>query len=968
MKNLFRLCVGLCLCAAVVPATTVTDTVYMADQSLASGTITIDFPYSCIGPLGRPIAVTRVPVTVTAGVFTVTLEPNDTCANTWYTATYNLSKGPLQSTHREYWIVPTSSIPVTVAQIRSPQQPTVPTYQFPIAQMTGGTNPGDLIVYSGTSFVRMPVCSGNRVHVSDSTKGQGWDCIDATSARTSEVNTIVRRDNTGSFSIDGITAYGSLSFSGSSSTLDASSAGKTKPFRSVTTLPATCDPWEFVIKADGTPGQNLYQCSGGWTLYSGAGGSGEPAGSTPRIAFTDQTTLVIPASVHGLGACPDVVYTSTNDGTSWIPNESWSIWTCNATTYAVTVQFSQPTSGYYKLAVGGGGVGGGGGDLGPATVGTSHLDIDGTLSGGSYFRVNPSNTAQFQYRTASQVLGDIGAAAAIHAARHQNGGADEIATATPGANAIPKAGGAGTLAAGWIPDLSGTYTTPGALGSWTGSTSITTLGTVATGTIPYSLLSSVPSTFTPAAHASAHKNGGGDEIATETPAANAIPKAGAGGTLAAGWCTEMVGDSGSGGVGGCVPAPAPGDASFCFKGNGEYSDCGTAGTYVPNFRKSLVSGATTITQAEHGYVTPAFGVQCYDSTGVMLLTHIHVDQTTFDVDVSTEPPTDGYCVVLGTGDNTISLAAAGDVVALFAGGACGPTEYLLGSGGCGTPPGGGDVIAPAVNTDNYLPQWNGANSKTLKDGLAVASANTASAVVARDGSGNFSAGTISANLTGDVTGNASGTAANVTGTVAVANGGTGLTGGTSGGVPYYSGAATIASSAALAASTIVLGGGAGAAPTTTDGYTIATAGSAGTASTNAGSATSLARSDHEHLVPWQVGQFFEVTPSTGIAAIPLPVNSQCGGSIGAVSVSVVALTQGSAFTFNVVRYAADGSTVGNLFSSTQTYNTAGTVRQGFSTDANNTGLAATDYFRVNVVSITGTDDFSMSVSGTCKNR
>lgn len=45
----------------------------------------------------------------------------------------------------------------------------------------------------------------------------------------------------------------------------------------------------------------------------------------------------------------------------------------------------------------------------------------------------------------------------VHASQHQHGGADEIATATPGANAIPKAGSGGTLASGWIPDLSATY-------------------------------------------------------------------------------------------------------------------------------------------------------------------------------------------------------------------------------------------------------------------------------------------------------------------------------------------------------------------------------------------------------------------------------------------------------------------------------------------------------------------------------
>lgn len=33
--------------------------------------------------------------------------------------------------------------------------------------------------------------------------------------------------------------------------------------------------------------------------------------------------------------------------------------------------------------------------------------------------------------------------------------------------------------------------------------------------------------------------------------------------------------------------------------------------------------------------------------------------------------------------------------------------------------GSGDVVGPATNSDSYIPQWNGANSKTLKNGLAV---------------------------------------------------------------------------------------------------------------------------------------------------------------------------------------------------------------------------------------------------------
>lgn len=57
--------------------------------------------------------------------------------------------------------------------------------------------------------------------------------------------------------------------------------------------------------------------------------------------------------------------------------------------------------------------------------------------------------------------------------------------------------------------------------------------------------------------------------------------------------------------------------------------------------------------------------------------------------------------------------------------------------------------------------------------------------------------------------------ADITGVLPVSNGGTGLSAGTSGGVPYYSASGTLASSAALAANAIVLGGGAGASPATT---------------------------------------------------------------------------------------------------------------------------------------------------------
>lgn len=59
----------------------------------------------------------------------------------------------------------------------------------------------------------------------------------------------------------------------------------------------------------------------------------------------------------------------------------------------------------------------------------------------------------------------------------------------------------------------------------------------------------------------------------------------------------------------------------------------------------------------------------------------------------------------------------------------------------------------------------------------------------------------------------------VTGTLPVANGGTGITSGTSGGLLYYSGTGTIASSGAYTAGRVLYGAGAGAAPTSASTFT-----------------------------------------------------------------------------------------------------------------------------------------------------
>lgn len=114
---------------------------------------------------------------------------------------------------------------------------------------------------------------------------------------------------------------------------------------------------------------------------------------------------------------------------------------------------------------------------------------------------------------------------------------------------------------------------------------------------------------------------------------------------------------------------------------------------------------------------------------------------------------------------------------------------------------------------------------------------------------------------------------------------------------------------------------------------------------------------------WRAG-FNEVSPSVTTVTIPLPVPVDCQAGITVNKVSVTALTQGtSTMTFNVIRYNSAGASQGNIFSGTQTYNNAGNVRQDFT--ATTTTATATDFFRLNVLTVNGQADVTFMVEGRC---
>jgi hypothetical protein len=173
--------------------------------------------------------------------------------------------------------------------------------------------------------------------------------------------------------------------------------------------------------------------------------------------------------------------------------------------------------------------------------------------------------------------------AGAHHAQHENGGTDEIATATAAANAIPKAGAGGKLDIAWVP--TGTSSTTVAIGND----------------------SRLSDARTPATHATSHKSGGSDAVRLDELAAPTdITTLNASSTLH-GLCPKLSNDT----------------ATF-LRGDGTWVSAGSPNLPTP----TVESGATANAVIEYGYA------QTTDATPTTILTYALADNTLYLIEAT----------------------------------------------------------------------------------------------------------------------------------------------------------------------------------------------------------------------------------------------------------------------------------------------------------------------------------------------
>jgi hypothetical protein len=194
--------------------------------------------------------------------------------------------------------------------------------------------------------------------------------------------------------------------------------------------------------------------------------------------------------------------------------------------------------------------------------------------------------------------------------------------------------------------------------------------------------------------------------------------------------------------------------------------------------------------------------------------------------------------------------------------------------------------------------------------------------------------------------------ASATGTLAVGHGGTGLTSGTSGGIPYFSAASTMASSAELTQYGIVYGGGAGVAPAAT------AAGTAGQVlvsnATSAPTFTNTVKLDTITNSGANSGNITLNPTATSGAVLISSGTTSTGKTNGALVVTGGVGVSGALYTGGLISSESTISATGALSGGSLTINGSGTLTSGTGTVALNGDTTVAAGKNLSLASGTGT--------------